>query len=50
MLRNKDIFTFYTEAHGTVSWLGHVVSSYLMKTVNNVTVDNGFVSSNYCSI
>ena len=47
-LCDNSTFTFYSDAHSTVSWLDHVVvSSNLFNAVNAIRVDHGFVTSDH---
>ena len=51
VLCNNSSFTFYNEAHKSVSWLDHfVVSNNLMGSINDVTIENGFVTSDHFPI
>ena len=48
---DNDTSTFYSEARYSVSWRDHiVVSSNLFDAVDNVTIDQGFVTSDHIPI
>ncbi len=48
VLLSGDSFTFYSEAHDTVAWLDHLVSTHsLHSLVNRMWVDNSLVSSDH---
>jgi exonuclease III len=51
MLDNTDVFTFYSDAHGSVSWLDHMVTTTAGNTlITVVSIDNSFVSSDHFPI
>jgi hypothetical protein len=44
----NNTFTFFSEAHNSVSWLDHViVSNNLFDAVSNINVDNSFITSDH---
>jgi exonuclease III len=50
-LKDTDTFTYYSEAHGTVSWLDHVLSTVNGHAlVSDVKVDSSFVTSDHLPI
>ncbi len=47
-LAPADTFTFISEAHGTVGWIDHIVSTVNMHSIiNQVSVDYTYVSSDH---
>ena len=47
-LCDNSTFTFYSDAHNTVSWLDHaVVTNNLFNAIKSIHVDNGFVTSDH---
>ena len=48
---NKECFTFVSQAHDTVSWLDHVVTTYTgYELIANMTVEKDFVSSDHLPV
>ncbi len=48
LLAPTDTFTFISEAHGTVSWIDHIVSTVNMHSiVENINVDYSCISSEH---
>ncbi len=48
LLCHKDTFTFYSEAHDTVAWLDHVISTTSFhSSIDSIWVDNTFVTSDH---
>ena len=51
LLPHHNTFTFYSDAHNTVSWLDHVISTHSAhKLITDVNTDTGFVSSDHIPI
>jgi len=47
-LLNDDSFTFFSEAHGTVAWLDHLVSTHgLHSLVSRMYIDNTCITSDH---
>jgi exonuclease III len=47
-LCSNDTFTFFSEAHHSVSWLDHIVTNLNMVSFfSNITVDYGYISSDH---
>ena len=50
-LNNSDPYTFYSEAHGSVSWLDHVVTTKnVHKSIENVHILKSYVSSDHLPV
>ena len=48
LLCNKDTFTFFSEAHDSVAWLDHVVSTqHFHSLIKRIWVDNSTVTSDH---
>ena len=45
---DESAFTFFSDAHNSVSWLDHiVVSSNLLPSISNINVDHRFITSDH---
>jgi hypothetical protein len=47
----KDTFTYYSEAHGTTSWLDHVITNInAFRLITDISVDYNFVTSDHLPV